>query len=73
MSMRIEQSKLEDITSLSRMRARKTVTTKKELQSILGKIMLVSKVVPFSCMTRKSSVYPMRSLTGSQLLFTDIF
>ena len=45
MSMRIDQGKLEEITSLSRMWARKTVATKQELQSILGKIMWVSKVV----------------------------
>ena len=48
MSMRIDQGKLEEITSLSKMWARKTVATKQELQSILGKIMWVSKVVRFS-------------------------
>ena len=48
MNMRIDQGKLEEITSLSKMWARKTVATKQELQSILGKIMWVSKVVRFS-------------------------
>ena len=39
MSMRIDQGKLEEIASLSKMWARKTVATKQELQSIPGKIM----------------------------------
>ena len=48
MSMRIDIEKLKEITTLSKIWARKTVATKQELQSILGKLMWVSKVVRFS-------------------------
>ena len=45
MSMRIDKYKLQEITTLSRTWARKTVASKQELQSVLGKLMWVSKVV----------------------------
>ena len=45
MSMSIDADKLKEITALSKTWARKTVATKQELQSILGKLMWVSKVV----------------------------
>lgn len=48
MCMRIDETKLQEITMLSQSWARKTVATKQELQSILGKIMWVSKVVRYS-------------------------
>ena len=48
MSMRIDNTKLQEIKQLSKTWARKTVATKEELQSILGKLMWVSKVVRFS-------------------------
>eukprot|EP00092_Neocalanus_flemingeri_P088436 GFUD01111756.1.p1 GENE.GFUD01111756.1~~GFUD01111756.1.p1 ORF type:complete len:224 (-),score=27.77 GFUD01111756.1:333-1004(-) len=48
MSMRIDESKRQEITTLSKIWARKTVATKEELQSILGKLIWVSKVVRFS-------------------------
>ena len=48
MTMRIDHEKLKEITSLSKMWSRKTVATKQELQSVLGKLMWVSKVVRFS-------------------------
>ena len=48
MSMRVDEDKLQEITMLSKAWARKTVATKQELQSILGKLMWVSKVVRFS-------------------------
>ena len=48
MAMRIDKEKLKEITTLSKVWARKTVATKQDLQSILGKLMQVSKVVRFS-------------------------
>ena len=48
MSMRVDEGKRLEITALSKRWARKTVATKQELQSILGKLMWVSKVVRFS-------------------------
>ena len=48
MAMRIDSDKLKEITTLSKIWARKTVATKQELQSILGKLIWVSKVVRFS-------------------------
>ena len=45
MCMRIDETKLQEITMLSQSWARKTVATKQELQSIFGKIMWVSKVL----------------------------
>ena len=48
MSMRVDEAKLQEITALSKTWARKTVATKQQLQSILGKLMWVSKVVRFS-------------------------
>ena len=48
MSMKIDEEKLKEITMLSKTWSRKTVATKQELQSILGKLMWVSKVVRFS-------------------------
>ena len=48
MSMSVDADKLKEITTLSKVWARKTVATKQDLQSILGKLMWVSKVVRFS-------------------------
>ena len=48
MCMRIDEKKLQEITMLSKSWARKTVATKQELQSVLGKLMWVSKVVRHS-------------------------
>ena len=48
MSMKIDDAKLQEITALTKKWARKTVATKEELQSILGKVLWVSKVVRFS-------------------------
>ena len=48
MSMRVDEGKRQEITTLAKKWARKTVATKQELQSILGKLMWVSKVVRFS-------------------------
>ena len=48
MTMRIDSEKLKEITSISNLWSRKTVATKQELQSVLGKLMWVSKVVRFS-------------------------
>ena len=48
MSMKIDDKKLQEITALTKKWSRKTVATKEELQSILGKVLWVSKVVRFS-------------------------
>ena len=48
MSMRVDEGKRQEITTLVKKWAKKTVATKQELQSILGKLMWVSKVVRFS-------------------------
>ena len=48
MTMRIDSEKLKEITTISRIWSRKTAATKQELQSVLGKLMWVSKVVRFS-------------------------
>ena len=48
MTMRIDSEKLKEITTISKIWSRKTVATKQELQSVLGKLMWVSKVVRFS-------------------------
>ena len=48
MSMRVDEDKRQEITTLAKKWARKTVATKQELQSVLGKLMWVSKVVRFS-------------------------
>ena len=45
MSMKIDDAKREEITALAKKWAKKTVATKQELQSILGKLLWVSKVV----------------------------
>ena len=48
MAMRIDDTKRMEITTLAKIWSRKTVATKEELQSILGKLMWVSKVVRYS-------------------------
>ena len=48
MAMRIDVTKRMEITALAQVWSRKTVATKEELQSILGKLMWVSKVVRYS-------------------------
>ena len=48
MCMRVNETKRKEIQSLSLLWSRKTVATKQELQSILGKLIWVSKVVRFS-------------------------
>ena len=48
MTMRIDSEKLKEVTMLAKSWARKTVATKQELQSILGKLMWVSKVVRYA-------------------------
>ena len=48
MCMREDESKMAEIQHLSLLWSRKTVANKQELQSILGKLIWVSKVVRFS-------------------------
>ena len=48
MVMRVNESKRLEITALAKIWSRKTVATKEELQSILGKLIWISKVVRFS-------------------------
>ena len=48
MAMRVDDSKRMEVTALAKTWSRKTVATKEELQSVLGKLMWVSKVVRYS-------------------------
>ena len=48
MCMQVDEGKRKEVTALVQMWAKKTVATKQEIQSILGKLMWVSRVVRYS-------------------------
>ena len=66
MAMRIDDTKRMEITALARVWSRKTVASKEELQSILGKLMWVSKVVRYSRCFVSRIISCIKSLKGQK-------
>ena len=75
MAMRVNDTKRKEITALAKSWSRKTVASKEELQSILGKLIWISKVVRYSrCFVSRiiAAIKSLRSQKQKITLSTEV-